>query len=693
MPDFENAEHAHGDAVAVRSEVTTRAEPTGSPNAAVSVQLARAPIGADPRGAQRRRLSSRQVIALQLAVGNRTVARVVRPIQRVAVADPHMTETLYNKETKGGKARASKYALDPKYEMTRSGDAVTVTVRIKFLGQSRNAVDPKSPGAPAGTPELGTLLDDPTEIPEGDERRKWAKETADAAVTIWNGHLSFVGSAFNPLTFRKAPERLKVTFMSQPVYGLNEQADNQVIIHPQSTVAGSPGQPIDAGNWYMNKGNYGGDDKVIAAHEYGHLIGIPDEYSQSNSQLNALLHQAAPATAASAHEALDRSTVELMTLASLRAPLVRRLKATLPKITKAFRAQEPLVKQKMTAAAQASIIAGDVLNILRGRLTLSTAAQMPARLVEGIAIETASKYNEVLQAGLGVDAGFSAAALGQQIQSTYASALWDAQEIGKVVAVQGLGEVSIDISSGVRKSGISGGRMGAAAGRLARSTVGLPKVAPDAALAGQIAALPATWSATGSLLETSITAAGFTEQMRSILESSDAAAGAPPPPGAVPPRPATEAEVFARAYRLISNAANGAATQLITNLVDASISPVVAASIADLQAKITAQVNRLMTTPPAGVAALEPADPNMKAVVAAMKARLAADEKATKGTGRDPLGAGVKAPNQDVTYSYQGLMGSSESKALRADQFKPIVDHFNKDLVTIFESRFKPEVK
>ena len=38
----------------------------------------------------------------------------------------------------------------------------------------------------------------------------------------------------------------------------------------------------------MNKGSYTGDEKVIAAHEYGHLIGIPDEYSQSNVQLNAL---------------------------------------------------------------------------------------------------------------------------------------------------------------------------------------------------------------------------------------------------------------------------------------------------------------------------------------------------------------------------------------------------------------------
>jgi hypothetical protein len=107
-----------------------------------------------------------------------------------------------------------------------------------------------------------------------------------------------------------------------------------------------------------------------------------------------------------------------------------------------------------------------------------------------------------------------------------------------------------------------------------------------------------------------------------------------------------------------------------------------------------------MTTPPAGIAALGPADPNMEAVVANMKARLDKDKAATAGTGRDPLGAGgkKKVADQDVTYTYQGLMGSTaknspDETAMRADQFDPIVAHFNHDLLAAGETPFTAEVK
>ena len=106
----------------------------------------------------------------------------------------------------------------------------------------------------------------------------------------------------------------------------------------------------------MNKGSYSGDEKVIAAHEYGHLLGIPDEYSQSNEQLNALIHQAAPGSAPSARAALDRTTVERMVLAALRQPMYSQLTSTLPTITDALREKRKLVKTKMAAAAKAGVV-------------------------------------------------------------------------------------------------------------------------------------------------------------------------------------------------------------------------------------------------------------------------------------------------------------------------------------------------
>ena len=639
------------------------------------------------------------MLALQRTAGNRATTGVVRPVaQRVAIKDPTLTETLYNKSSASGQATASKYTLNPRYAMTRQGDrGVTVTVRIKFLSQKRNTVDPKSPGAPPNTPALGALLDYPAEIPANDPRVEWARKTAEGAVKNWNGRLELVGEERN-LFSANTKKRLPVTFVSVAVFGPSEQADNQVIIHPASTVAGSPGQPIDAGNWYMSKGNYAGDDKVIAAHEYGHLLGIPDEYSQSNEQLNALIHQAAPGSAPSAQAALDRATVERMVLASLSTPLSDQLEWVMPTITDALRAQRPLLKQKMAAAAAAGVSSADIRESLRSQLELASDASLAPSIPAIVAFETIANFSAQAQGGQGVEVGFSAGALAGQIRDTYANALFDAE--GRRVRVAGLGSVSIDVAGSVEATAAPGAANAGSAAGVATSTVGpiatpgLPAVVPNASLEGQLAGLPATWAAAGSQLETHITPDLFTARMLAILKSAAAAAAAPLPPGVVPPpKLASHQALFERAYRLVSNAASGAASQLAAELVRTTLAPVLKASVSDLEGRITAEVNRIMTTPPAGVAALGPADPNMAALVAGMKKTLDVDRAGTKGTGRDPLGSGVPAPDQDVTYSYQGMMGSNATRALRPDQFRPLVNKFNSKLTKLFEKSFHGEVK
>jgi hypothetical protein len=186
--------------------------------------------------------------------------------------------------------------------------------------------------------------------------------------------------------------------------------------------------------------------------------------------------------------------------------------------------------------------------------------------------------------------------------------------------------------------------------------------------------------------------------MQDVLKSSAAAAaaaGAAPPAGAGPAaKLATKRALYAKAYQMVTNASKEAARQVAADLVGVTVGPVLASSIASLQATIATEVSRLMTTPPAGVAAAGTPDPNMTAVVTAMKARLDADKAATAGTGRDPLGVtGGTAPAQDVTYSYQGLMGSNATAALRPDQFAPVVKQFNDKLATTFEKTFTAEVK
>jgi hypothetical protein len=701
MPEFESAQRAGGDE-AVRSEVAARSETTGSTSpAAAAWQLARTPVRGDPAAPSRRRLSRGQVLALQRAVGNRATTGLVRPVaQRVAIKDPTMTETLYNKSSASGQATAGKFTLTPRYGMTRQGDhGVTVTVRIKFLSQKRNTIDPTSPGAAPNTPALGALLEYPAEIPANDPRVEWATTTAKEAAKIWNGRLTFVGEERN-LFSANTKKRLPVTFEAIPVFGPSEQADSVVIVHPDSTVAGAPGQPIDAGNWYKNKGaNYAGKDEVIAAHEYGHLLGIPDEYSQSNEQLNALIHQAAPSTAPSAGAALDRATVERMVLSSLTVPLLRQLDAAMLAVTDALVAERPRVTAKMAAAAQAGVVSQDVRASLRSQLELASEARLAPNIPAIVAFETTANFGSRAQAGHGVDAGFSEAALSKQIRDAYWQALV-AATANRVVNVAGLGAVSINVAAAVGTTTATGGVNADAAEAEAAAAIGpadepgLPRVVPPASLEGQLSALPATWAAAGSLLETGVTPALFETKMLAILKSAGEAAAVPLPAGvAPPPKLASQQALFQRAYAMVSNAAAGASQQLAADLVSSTMKPMLQQSVTDLQARIRTEVNRIMTTPPAGVAALGPADPKMTAMVAAMKKILDVDKAATKGTGRDPLGSGVAAPDQDVTYSYQGLMGANITRGLRPDQFQPLVNKFNKKLTKTFEKNFHGEVK
>jgi hypothetical protein len=93
-------------------------------------------------------------LQLQRLAGNRAVSSIVdriarETLQRVAVKESPPNETLYNQPGAGGSAGAAQYGGAVSYDMARNGDAgVTITIKIQFLNQARNGVDPAAPGAP-----------------------------------------------------------------------------------------------------------------------------------------------------------------------------------------------------------------------------------------------------------------------------------------------------------------------------------------------------------------------------------------------------------------------------------------------------------------------------------------------------------------------------------------------------------------
>jgi hypothetical protein len=642
------------------------------------------------------------LLDLQRAAGNRAVSAVVdqlppglargagpAAVQRVEVKEAAMSETLYNQPGAGGKAKAKDYGLTPAYVLNRNGDSgVTVKVRVQFLHQVRSAT--------------GALTGSPVEIPanDPDDRRGWAQKLVKEQVKPWNGHVTLTGEEIN-LGRPNTMKRLPVTFEAVAVFGLGEAHDNVVIIHPSSVAAGTPGQAIDAGNYYVNKGTYLADENVIAAHEYGHLIGIPDEYSQSNEQMNALLHQAAPATAPSARAALDRKTVERMVLSSLRNPLYGALDTAMPSVTDALRAKRAAVKKQLAAAARAGVKDPAVRTELTNQLTAAAEPALGPHVPRTVAFQTAANFSNLDLADKTVEAGFSPAALATMIKDKYWAALLGAEHAD--VAVAGLGDVSINVTQAVRDTTKTGGANAANAATAAAGSVGnaggpanvlgFPLIVPPSGLVGKLMGIPATWGTAGSALEAGVTPAAFTAKMVSVLKAAGAATALLAlVPGLAPDKVKGGRELYRKAYGMVNNAAAEAAKQVSTDLLNTVVPPVITAGVTDLQTSIQTEVDRVLGTPPSGVAALG-RNPAMAALVSAMKARLDADKTASAGGGRDPVGTGKAAPDQDVTYSYQGLMGSSSNVKLRADQLEPVVKQFNSKLKSIWEKAFKVEVK
>lgn len=635
-------------------------------------------------------------MALQRLVGNRAVAAAMeRVVQRVPVSVT-FSETLYTGEGAGGKAAGGSFGQGGQFQMTRDADnAVNIDMKIKFVRQHRNTIN-KRPGHPSD-PDVGDLTGPITELPEGD--RAWATTTSAAAVAHWNGRLVLVGKDKPRPDAAEVDKRLKVVFKATPTFGKNDVADQTVVVHPPNVTGGSKGNPIDSGDFYMKKNDkiYPDSDDQIYAHEYGHLLGIPDEYSQSNEQINQLLHRASPADAASSMAALDKKTIELMVLATLTRPLFGQLQSSMGAVTSAIKAQKKAVKTKMTSAAHDAVRTPEIADLLTNRLTTMSSAKVKPHVPKAVALQTTKNFAHAAVATDGVERILAAGSIGKMVGDTYWKALTSPQD--EVVNVPGLGETKVEVQESIygaaaKRGALRNAAVGEAAGSVGKTGPGLPKIPPPDTLVGQLAGAAGAWSAAGGAIETAITSAAFQAKMLATLNAATIAAGVLPLLGfEVAPTIKSDKALYGKAWTLVNNAAREAVKQLATEMVGATLNPVLQSSVASLRTAIGAEVTRIMTSPPGALAA-SPPDPNMAKLVADMKGRLDAAKTALAGTGMDPLGVtGATTPAQDVTYSYQGMMGAGKTEALRADQFKGLIDKFNTTLKLATEQNFTPEMK
>ncbi|MEM5774545.1 MAG: hypothetical protein AAGU05_06040, partial [Anaerolineaceae bacterium] len=133
-----------------------------------------------------------------------------------------------------------------------------------------------------------------------------------------------------PSTMTHADEiHLPVEFRAVPVLDVNADAHTTVLFD-SSTAAGSTNTAvIDSAHWFRNRdaGVYPASDASIYAHEFGHLLGIQDEYSLSNPEAHNILHQISPnpSTRATMDALLDQAGLREVILSALRPELEARV--------------------------------------------------------------------------------------------------------------------------------------------------------------------------------------------------------------------------------------------------------------------------------------------------------------------------------------------------------------------------------
>jgi len=658
-------------------------------------------------------------------------------LQRSEITQPDTGETLYNQDASfnpavtPGTAGAAFYGGgNIRYEMTRSDAGVTVTVRIRFVDQPRDTNRTLPSGAT--NPNYLGHTGSPGVISAGDPRRAFARTMCQQQTTQWNGRLRFKGrrsAAWYEIGSSGHDVILPVTFRSVPVFDATSPAHSTVRLYGPSVTPGqAQGHPIDAGNYYMNTGSYGASAQAIYAHEYGHLIGLQDEYAQSNFQMHALLHRISPRLGGARGAALDRATVERMVLAALTRPLALRLGSAGTELSRTFIAGKGPLRQALVDGLRGGAADPAVAAAATARLTAALAPSIHGRIPQIVGFQTGRNFSNLTLASEAINREFDPAALGGLLVGQYATALQASQ--GTKVNVGGgpSGQIGINIAGGPGGAGsgiwaaANSGPLATSAGGVATSSVGaagttgrIPPVRPSASLIAQVAGIPAAWATAPASLAASITPSAIAAAMASAISAAAAAAAAPAPaaapaaagagPAPAPPPVAGVGRAYRLTFDMIQAAARSAARSQIRSFLASQLAPLLAANVTALESSIRADVNRVMAMPAGAVAASSPPDASLRAVVSAMQARLAAQTPA----GQDPTSATASAANpasptnnptggavasQDVTYDNTGMM-SDNSGDIRPDQFQQMVGQFNNaanGLIREGESPFTAEV-
>jgi hypothetical protein len=691
-------------------------------------------------------------------------------IQRGRINYVQSNETLYNPNSAGtfspneyGNERDSAGNVQTriKYRMARdrAANTVTVTVKMKFVSQTRDT-NPMLPDGVTPNPNFGGYTGTQAAIAPTDERFAWCQNITTNLVTHWNGsggarrfalvgHRKPTADAGAPAGGTPAPSpapapagatpgagpapatpggsagpapagpapaggappvapgaapaggptpapneiRLPVTFVAQPVFDLADtDVDSVIRVYGSATTAGTPGNPIDAGNYYMNQGtSYPASPDAIYAHEYGHLIGINDEYSRSNDQMHRLMHGVSPRQSTQMNDQLDRETIKRMILAALRPQLMQNVGRIGNDVSTMFVAQQDtLIRQLATGIRQGwrqQSVVDNMIAQITPQLSAPEKADLLAALPRAVRFEAFQNLSNITYAQEVLPAELSAARIQSILNNAFRQVINDVQSAPAVVtylnAAGGTETMNVTIQLGSpwtpTAAGSLGGGLDAAATTIGSAAVGqpaptlpngradLPPMQPSGSLLAAISGLPAQWRTAATGL------AAFVDQAQMATKIAQALTASL---GTVDfSSPSNVAGLYQMLYMAVHNISSTVSQAQIRAFLSAQIMPLVRTQINDLRSMIDAEITRIgnSPTPPPRTGGPDPLRDSVAQMATAMRDRLKA-ETPTGQTAEPRQGT----QNQNVRYTVNSMMGNTnQATDMRPDYLSGIATQFN----------------
>jgi hypothetical protein len=495
--------------------------------------------------------------------------------------------------------------------------------------------------------------------------------------------------------------RLPLKFKATPEWNPADDGTMPVVhIHPQTEAADStkPGKRIDSGNWFMNMGDYGNDATATAAHEYGHLLGIPDEYSQSNPQMHALMHQASPTISAGQDQALDDAATKWMVLRAMAPTLGKHAKATAGVALQAIQAKKADLEREMRAAIAGLWGDDKVIAAVKAKIDPQLTKGGHAALIPNVAASIRHEGAGLDVTGVAhraVQSQLNFATVRSLIVNALTSALTTAQTV-KIPITNTAGQkstmtVSLDTSRTVNQAAAAG-PLAQAANTVAAATMDArrgggkkqpPRLTPSGSFLSQLQTMTAGWGAPNSTLGTE--ASGMKSKAASEYDALGMDAG-----GAT-----TDAELAVYVRKVVSSISGLLGAEAMNDFLSSTFTTMMQSQIDAIAAVVQGEIDKSRTATPTGTnaAAAAAPDPRVAAAVVKVANRMQQLQKqpGTPVPGAQIPGATAPPTTQQVSFTVVSLMGSGEG-GMRVDYLNTMVDTFNTKLKKPEEDKFKAQM-